>query len=86
MISDAHALRFSTIVLSRFLLDLRRTALRLTVNHSTRNNSFSETLNTASSPSELRFNSHVLGDLGGSLSFGSNDDGEVVESPGGVSE
>lgn len=83
---DTHTYRFQTIALSRFLLDLRRTALRLTLNHRTSNNMLSETSNAASSPSELHFGSHVLGDLGGSVSFGSDDDVEVAEGPDEVSE
>ena len=77
-----HTSRLETIVLSRFLFNLRRTAVRLTINHRTKNNTLSEVSNTASSPSELRFNSHVLEDLGGSLSFHSDDDDiEVAEVP-----
>ena len=74
--SVTYASRLETIVLSHFLLDLRHTALRPIINGSAHDNSFSETLNTASLPSELRFNSHVLRDLGGSLSIGSDDDVE----------
>ena len=81
-----HTSRLETIVLSRFLLNLRRTAIRLTINHRTRNNTLSEVSNTTSSLSELRFNSHVLEDLGGSLSFHSDDDIEVAEVPEGILE
>ena len=84
--SVTYASRLATIVLSHFLLDLRHTATRLTINHSTHNNSLLETSNVASSPSELHFGSHVLGDLGGSLSFGSDNDVEIAEGPDEVSE
>ena len=84
--SDKYTSRLSTIVLSRFLLNLRRTALRPTINHSTCNNLFSQSLHSASLPSELCFNPHVLGDFGGSLSFDSDEDIEVAEDPDRVSE
>ena len=81
-----HTSRLETIVLSRFLLDLRCTAVRLTINHRTRNDTLLEGSNTTSSPSELRFNSHVLGGLGGSLSFVPDDEVEVTEDPDEVTE
>ena len=83
---DTHTFRLQTIALSRFLLDLRCTAVRLTINHRTKTGTLSEGSNTTSSPSELRFNSHVLGGLDGSLSFGPDNDVEVAEGPDEVTE
>ncbi|TFY64156.1 hypothetical protein EVJ58_g2801 [Rhodofomes roseus] len=64
-----------TVVLSRFLLDLRRTALRLSVAAGPR---AGESSTSASGSlidlSELRFNSRILGSLGGSLALGSSDE------------
>ena len=83
---DTYTSRLSTIALSRFLLDLRRTALRLTLDHRTSGHSFSENSNVDSTRSELRFNPHVLDDLGGPLSFDSDDEIEVAEGPDVISE
>ncbi|KAH9932629.1 uncharacterized protein B0H18DRAFT_986745 [Fomitopsis serialis] len=64
-----------TVVLSRFILNLRRAALRLTIENGPGRGS---TSSSASDPlvsiSELQFNSRILGSLGGSLAFGSSDD------------
>ena len=84
--SAKYTSRLSTIALSRFLLDLRRTALRLTLDHRTSGHSFSENSNVDSTRSELRFNPHVLDDLGGPLSFDSDDEIEVAEGPDVISE
>ena len=70
----AHSSRLETIVLSRFLLNLRRAALRLTISPGPWNNTFSDTTDTVASLSELQFNSQVIGSLGGSLAFGPSDD------------
>lgn len=46
----------------------------------------SETPNTVPSRSDLRFNSHVVSNLGGSLDLDSNNDIEVAEGSDGVLE
>ena len=84
--SGTYISRIGTVVLSRFLLDLRRAAFRPTISSGLRADSFSRTSDIVASQSELHFNSNVLGALGGSLSLDSGDDDEVPESSDEVSE
>lgn len=84
--SDTYTSRLVTIVLSRLLLNLRRTALQPTISPWARNNTFSEASHSSESQSDLHFNSHVLGHLGGLLSFEVDDSIEVTtEGPNTVS-
>ncbi|KAH9932619.1 uncharacterized protein B0H18DRAFT_1115847 [Fomitopsis serialis] len=70
-----------TVVLSRFILNLRRAALRLTVEkHPGRGTNSTSASGPLSSISELQFNSRILGSLGGSLAFGSSDDDDKTGS------
>ncbi|KZT63118.1 hypothetical protein DAEQUDRAFT_770902 [Daedalea quercina L-15889] len=73
----AFTFALETVVLSRFLLDLRQAALRLTINPGPGRirNTSSSSSGSIASLTEIQFNSHILGSLGGSLAFGFSNDG-----------
>ncbi|TFY64157.1 hypothetical protein EVJ58_g2802 [Rhodofomes roseus] len=66
------------ILLSRFILNLRRVALQLMIPHGRQLGAASfSAFSSRLSFSELQFDSRVLGTLGGSLALGSSYDGET---------
>ncbi|TFY64160.1 hypothetical protein EVJ58_g2806 [Rhodofomes roseus] len=76
--APAFVFALEAILLSRFILNLRRVALQLVISNGRQLGAASfSAFSSRLSVSELQFDSRVLGTLGGSLALGSSYDGET---------